>query len=54
MGGGGGGPEPKGVGSSVFEPSKMGGLCNFDIHIGGGSSYLFINFMKSCIISIYN
>ncbi len=34
----------KGGGSSVFEPSKGGGLCNFDLHVGGGSSSLYTNF----------
>ena len=31
--------EQKRGGSSVFEPSNRGGLCSFDPHIGGGSSY---------------
>ena len=34
-----GGPEQRGGASSVFEPLVRGGLCNFQLLIGGGSFY---------------
>ena len=38
--GGGGGAEGHGV-IIFFEPAKKVGLCSFDLHIVGGSSYLY-------------
>ena len=40
-GGGGGGPEQRGGGSSGFESLVRGGLCNFQLPIGGGSSCFY-------------
>ena len=36
-GGGVGGPEQRGGGSSVFEPLERGGSFDFQRHVGGGS-----------------
>ena len=41
MGGGEGGPEQRGGGSSVFEPLVRGGSCNFYLPVGGGSSCFY-------------
>ena len=38
-GGGGGGPEQRGDGSSGIEPCARGGSCNFQLPLGGGSPY---------------
>ena len=41
-GGGWGGPEQRGGGSSVFEPLVRGGSFNFQLPLRGGSSCFFL------------
>ena len=37
------------MGHQFLSPSKRGGLCSFDLHIGGGSSDLYTSYKKILI-----